>query len=642
MAKYPWLTRRQSGVYYLRAFVPKHLHAIAGKKEIPRSLNTKDKTAALQRYRVEAKGVQDLIDGWQGQLDQQSDQPVFPAQSTNDTAQSISADRIKQWAAEHYLSLVDSEFEWRAQKWTAAQADPDGFHSGALIEHPKSEWYYAFAEEMDAEDRFLCCCRHYYETRLKALKKALALADCSRKDELARLLLQGIAVSASDQLKLRRALLESEVAAIQAILKEDNTSFEPLLAQARFATAATTLTPPLKDAKNDGERLSTLLPRYLKECKDRDLAQKTLNSNDSDVREFMVIVGDKPVRNYTNEDGLLFKTVLRTVPSQRKVDPFKRLDIAQAAALAEKNDPDQTTIPRLHTTTVNNKIYVVGDFFVWANNQYKDVANPLLGLRIDTKKKNRNSAKLRKRQPFTIEQLTKLFTGPIYTGCKSLSEWKLAGHLIPRESARYWVPLLALFTGMRLGEIIQLHVADVKTADGIPYLSVTTIFEEDDDQEADKSVKNANSIRSMPIHNKLIEFGFLDFVAQRRQAKSSRIFIDYNQSNDGSWSKTFSKFFLRYRRSLGVEKIVKGKDRIQFHSFRHSFEDVVRNLPTVKKEVRDALQGRGELGSSAEYGSGLLLKRLNEGLQQVSYEGLDLGHLENSPKITTGPIKAES
>lgn len=41
-------------------------------------------------------------------------------------------------------------------------------------------------------------------------------------------------------------------------------------------------------------------------------------------------------------------------------------------------------------------------------------------------------------------------------------------------------PSFGLFTGMRLGEIIQLRVADVKTTDGIVYFDVSSTLNEDD------------------------------------------------------------------------------------------------------------------------------------------------------------------
>jgi hypothetical protein len=66
---------------------------------------------------------------------------------------------------------------------------------------------------------------------------------------------------------------------------------------------------------------------------------------------------------------------------------------------------------------------------------------------------------------------------------------------------------------------------------------------------------------------------------------------------------------------------------VDFHSFRHTFEDGVRDIPNVNKEWRDALQGHGETGVSGEYGLGVRLQRLFEVLEKLSYPGLDLSHL---------------
>ena len=49
--------------------------------------------------------------------------------------------------------------------------------------------------------------------------------------------------------------------------------------------------------------------------------------------------------------------------------------------------------------------------------------------------------------------------------------------------------------------------------------------------------------------------------------------------------------------------------------------------PDVKQEVRDALQGHGENGVSAQYGTGIYRNTLDEAMKKVSYDGLDLSHL---------------
>ena len=180
---------------------------------------------------------------------------------------------------------------------------------------------------------------------------------------------------------------------------------------------------------------------------------------------------------------------------------------------------------------------------------------------------------------------------------------------------------------MRLGEIIQLRTSDIKQdGDGIAYFDITTLLDEDDG-EAAKSLKNANSVRELPIHPRLVDFGFQELVDKRRDEGAPRLFMDYGQSTDGRWSQQFSKWFQRYRKHAGVERIIGGKNRVDFHSFRHNFEDVVRNLPDVKQEVRDALQGHGDNGVSAQYGTGIYRKTLDEAMKQVEHESLDLSLL---------------
>jgi hypothetical protein len=132
----------------------------------------------------------------------------------------------------------------------------------------------------------------------------------------------------------------------------------------------------------------------------------------------------------------------------------------------------------------------------------------------------------------------------------------------------------------------------------------------------------------MPIHVKLFEFGLQDLTDERKAEGAARLFMDYRQSKaDGRWSQQFSKWFQRYRKHVGVERIVGGKNRVDFHSLRHNFEDVVRNLPDVKQKVRDALQGHGENGVSAQYSTGVYRKTLDVALKKVEYENLELSHL---------------
>src|SRR5262249_9045433 len=69
------------------------------------------------------------------------------------------------------------------------------------------------------------------------------------------------------------------------------------------------------------------------------------------------------------------------------------------------------------------------------------------------------------------------------------------------DAVRRWVPWLLAYTGARAAEITQLRKTDV-TCDGIPAIKITP--------EAG-AVKNRQT-RTVPLHQHLIEQGFLSFV----------------------------------------------------------------------------------------------------------------------------------
>ena len=59
------------------------------------------------------------------------------------------------------------------------------------------------------------------------------------------------------------------------------------------------------------------------------------------------------------------------------------------------------------------------------------------------------------RKPWTVDQLGALTSLPLFQSYELPQAWRAAG------AAAYWVPLLGLFTGARVGELCQLRVADI-------------------------------------------------------------------------------------------------------------------------------------------------------------------------------------
>ena len=76
------------------------------------------------------------------------------------------------------------------------------------------------------------------------------------------------------------------------------------------------------------------------------------------------------------------------------------------------------------------------------------------------------------------------------------------------RDARYWAPLVGLYTGLRLEEIAELRADDLRRDGEIWAANVMG-------NEAGP-VKKANSNRTVPVHPLLVRLGFTDHVGAIR------------------------------------------------------------------------------------------------------------------------------
>ena len=215
------------------------------------------------------------------------------------------------------------------------------------------------------------------------------------------------------------------------------------------------------------------------------------------------------------------------------------------------------------------------------------------------------------REPFTQADLKRIFTSPIF----KRGERPAGG----AGDAAYWLPVLALYTGARLEELGQLECTDLAKTDGMPYLDITRTShdgdaDEDEDDAPDeagsvphdrqngesnrKRLKTASSKRRIPLHPRLIELGFIQYVDKLRATGETRVFPDLQRDTKGKLTGNWSKWWSRYlRQTIGI----RGKDKV-FHSFRHSFEQGCLDCG-VDTEIRHALTGHRIKTTSDAYGT---------------------------------------
>ena len=220
-----------------------------------------------------------------------------------------------------------------------------------------------------------------------------------------------------------------------------------------------------------------------------------------------------------------------------------------------------------------------------------------------------------KRRAFEVSQLTTFFTGPFYSAASKSDKLVLAADDF---EWRYWLPLLALFSGMRGNEISLLLTSDIqKTEKGIYFFNIT--------EEGAKSVKTSTSIRKIPIHDDIIALGFLDFVAKRRSESGNAKLFD--KLKPDKYGNLFAYAGRRFNESF-LPKEMGHLKRQSFHSFRHTFRDALRET-NASPDTLQALGGwdQGSLTSS-NYGQLSHPDFQKQFIDGVKFGDLNLSHLK--------------
>jgi len=191
-----------------------------------------------------------------------------------------------------------------------------------------------------------------------------------------------------------------------------------------------------------------------------------------------------PLVEIRREDVRAFMDLLKRVPSNAtKHYPGKTLQ--QAADLA-----DREGLPLMSSDTANGYLRSLGSIFRFAVEEGFVDSDPTQGILLPKGSvSNKN-----KRSPFDLSDLRAIFAAPLYTGAvDDESGYARPGPNVVRRG-RFWVPIIALFSGMRLNEICQLTVDDFVEEDGVPII----LIREDDDDET-KRVKTKAGIRFVPV-----------------------------------------------------------------------------------------------------------------------------------------------
>jgi len=295
---------------------------------------------------------------------------------------------------------------------------------------------------------------------------------------------------------------------------------------------------------------------------------------------------DTDIETVRHRDLLQFRDeVLMKIPARRALySKFRGVPLSELTKNHGK--------PLLAMQTINHNCVRLGGFFKWCYDHEYIGRNPASNLLIKLDNKASNE-----RNPYSTDDLKLLLSN---LRRDRLSAWK---------PHKYWIPLIALFSGLRQAEICQLYPDDIVNANGIACFDIKA------NPERKSRLKNKNARRTIPVHPILLQLGFLDFVLSRagtrraRKVEDDRLWICLVYTEKYGYTHTYEKSFGRFNR-----KYVTNDEKKVFHSLRHNVANCLKQSGAQESLVAEimghAVQGLSFSRYGKEFNPEILLKNL--------------------------------
>lgn len=358
-------------------------------------------------------------------------------------------------------------------------------------------------------------------------------------------------VTEDNKILIARAFGEMEITLHDILRKKEEGDFlaeahtlGPLLSSAAPAVSGSVGGTAVVEASAPTVLYSQAMEKYIQDkLDDGRWKEHSLPDHKNRLNAFLEIMGDLPVNGITDEEMREFRNTLRRLPPNRsRSKAYMGKSVAEILAMK----PAKT----LDVSTVNITVEAVGSLLEWCVNKRYTDHNPARGLQL---RDTRQAIELR--DPFSKEDLELIFAHPKF----SRGEFKYPAY--------FWIPLIGLYTGMRLEEIAQMHCADVYESDS-KGIWVFDINERGEDEHGfKKTVKNINATRLVPIHDDLLELGLLGYHKSVASKGHKRLFPELTKSQaTAKYGKQPGKQF-----KAVVASVLDEHAKKSFHSLRHTF-----------------------------------------------------------------------
>jgi integrase len=313
---------------------------------------------------------------------------------------------------------------------------------------------------------------------------------------------------------------------------------------------------------------------------------KTIEEKQAAMTLLKELTGGMAPASMTKADARGVKDTLLRLPKNRnKMAATRDLNLQDALALEG--------VEKITTQTVNGYLANYKALFNYAVNNGYAKENIFANLTVPQSK--RRSATSRK--AFSPEQLRLLF-----------SELTAPASEIASKPHLRWASLIGLFTGARVNEVAQLHLSDIRKVDGIWCFDLN--------EKMGKQLKTDAAMRIVPIHDKLLATGFLDFVELRRAGVSDRLFPEFTYTPQNGYGRNLGRWFNEQL----VPKLNMSGSGLVFHSLRHSMVTTLSQADVAEPVIK-AIVGHEQAGvTQVHYNkSGFTIPQLKAALDLFSF-----------------------
>jgi integrase len=198
----------------------------------------------------------------------------------------------------------------------------------------------------------------------------------------------------------------------------------------------------------------------------------------------------------------------------------------------------------------------------------------------------------------------------------------------------YWLPLMALFSGARLGELARLELSTFEQVDGVKSYRI-------------KEGKNKDSRRTVPLHPQLLNLGLWDYV-QALKAQGETFLMPHRPQDPAGTKKAdrrhhpekmMGRMWSLWVKECGIQE--QGK---VFHSFRST---VVTDLHNQDASVAAIQRSVGHTSPAMAgvhgqtYVRGIALQNLQTAVDMIKYPQVDFEAIKLTDPTFAGFFAAE-